>query len=470
MNQHSHDDSDRPEGHSKHNEEGDQSKISLLVLPDELLLVVLTHLYFDIFEDHGWHNANCASSGKLFQRCECPVQNEQSWFWYSLPLVHTRIFALLPPAAMDRVEIPDSMRFSREAEEKITYMACPAVTSVLAQTRVLRIDHIALAARFPSGTWSNVIVGRVLPYLAHIYLICLSAKKVRTLELIDLQLGKGASSLFKSDAVPFHLFEDIKPIQYDLTCSRLVKQIPAIFDALHHSMPPEQRDRWNPAAARLLCQQINHIVGRPDFGFSDLQDVYLVDSQSDTTLDDYANLFLHSRALEPSERCDVGQDCCRCISLCPSLSSLTIVSWHQGIEMDEPFLRAMVHIAQHHPDLKELKLISRELRFDRRLFGRSASLEWRFEEHVAPRFQLAQELLCSKLKVTIYLLTSPAEEAEMHALVERHKDAYPGLTIAALIAGEDRYSGDPFNFDYAAYTLPDVHRQAYRHVFCSQHR
>ncbi len=155
-------------------------RASLLLLPDELLTIVLSQLYFDIFKDGEGHTPACTSRGKPLQRCCCRLSDKRMlWYWYSLPLVHPRIFALLAPAPMPIIEIPQAgISEYQKIDDMIAYMACPRFASNLAHVRHIRFDYRDLARRY-----NSLAPISTLQYVANMALIFLSARNLQTLEL-----------------------------------------------------------------------------------------------------------------------------------------------------------------------------------------------------------------------------------------------------------------------------------------------
>ncbi|CBQ72447.1 hypothetical protein sr13155 [Sporisorium reilianum SRZ2] len=330
--------------------------VTLMDLPDELLLLILDHLCRDLAP--ALLSAACTPS----------------------PHVH-RLLRQSLPSPLRRVEA----------------MADTSFAPCLSHTRHIRIDFDSLWERDNAFAY----------YLAHVWLVCLTAVNLETLELSDLVLNSGDSSSYYGLA-PYKFFEAAKPLQFDLA-----------YQFRQNVQPPS--------------------AGGRGIGFAKLKTVFLMDGNAGIRLNDYANLFLIPRHLcsdriaEMHElspiNCSTYPDDCKAITACPSLKNLTLVLWYDQLVIDASFLRAMAHVAAHHPRLKRLNLVSRRLRYDPQRVETGMTLNEWFKLKVVPLLQLAEELFANKLQLHIYILTKDANRHQTLDAIEEYQDSFANINV-----------------------------------------
>lgn len=429
---------------------------SLLLLPDELLTIILSTLYLDIF---GRYHFTCNKNKNHLERCQCRVEGDQAWFWYSLPFVHPRIFALLDTAPSPIINLFHKLEDPRASEERVKFLTSRASAVTLAQVKHLRVN----LADWTSVESTERIHDSALRYLVHIYFICLSATNMRTLELSDLRPQACPRRRPYDEGEPKmspNLYEEVKDFPFDVTCSTLLKYIPAIFDHWCHVMPPQYKQRWSPAFAQTICRQMQQTLGSAAL-FPQLSHVYIMIPQNgDATVRDYANIFVKRQdaAQERSGRCDIKKDSCNCVSSCPSLSSLTIVMWSSQEQPVDDFWLAMAHLVRVHQSLTTIKVVWPEtfgyFPDSRRLF---AMHHW-FWRTIVPMLGQAQKLLSFKVKVTVYLLTAPCNAPSTLRLIDEHRRHYRDVEVKCVEAGSD--CRDDRGIILANFTAGQVHRSA----------
>ena len=410
-----------------------KATVTLLHLPDELLAEIVHYLYVDIMQQDSSY-----SDYHSYQ---------QTWFKYILPQVHPRFFHLVTPSPQPCIQLP-GRTYEHDFQARLAYMSCPGFVHTLTHTRHLRINFEELykaSAGYSRQNPNDEGLPALTSYVAHIYLICLSAFNLETLEIGDLVLNEGDVQSIGGFS-PFRLFSEVKPLQFDLSCSHLLKALPRIFTTVSESIKGPERANWEPDAMQHFLGQFHRIVQRPGIGrglgFPHLKHVYLMDGNAGISIDDYADLFLVPRDLcMPSvadtdelsaARCEVLGDSCTVRTVCPALSSLTLVLWYGQLQIDPVFLHAMVHLVHHHPHLAHLNLISRRLRYEPRFLNPNVSLEQWFRFQVVPMLQLAQELLADKLKLTIYIITKRREEATLRGTIKTHWHAGRAINVETI--------------------------------------
>ncbi|SPO28527.1 uncharacterized protein UTRI_04924 [Ustilago trichophora] len=438
-----------------------KTSATLLDLPDELLTIILAQVYEAMFRVpiqychiHRSYSCDCRSDCRSDEASEA-----LSWFKFTLPLVHPRFFHLLAPCPQPCIQFPQYHR-NNDLLERIVYMSSPSFAPMLIHTRHIRINFESLQERCYS----------LRCYLAHIYLICLSAFRLETLELGDLVLNAGDKNS-EYGVAPYRLFEGAPPLQFDLTSSYLLKALPGIF--AHLARQTESSPSWKTDALQHFLAQWHRIVKEPQdgqgggIGFAKLKHVFLMDGNEGITIDHYANLFLIPRHLcsapvaaihdaNPNP-CNIwSHRACTGVTACPSLTSLTLVLWYDLLLIDASFLHAMLHFVHHHPKLARLNLVSRRLRFEPDSVASKLSPEEWFQYQVVPLLTLANDLFKDKVEVYIYILTNSNDDrSRIDVVIQRFQGAYPAVKVETMAV-------------YGPYNPKDIYHTAAKvhHTLC----
>ncbi|KAF6767023.1 hypothetical protein PSEUBRA_001996 [Kalmanozyma brasiliensis GHG001] len=368
---------------------------NLIGFPDELLVLIIHLLFLDIFCSEPTHSC------PRYRRAECVRCFLVDWFNYTLPYVNKRIHDLMAPSLLPCLAIGEKMT---SAEYPVTSLSSDASAVLLPHIRHLSINY--------HGLTEESHARRDTCKIAHAYLVILgSAPSLETLEIDDLvkTYGDGPDDWSEFKIVPFNRYRQASPWQFDLTCSRLLKMLPDTNEAQ-------------------LLPRFQELIQRVGIGFPKLRRVLLMDGNGGVSVDDYANLFLI-----PRDVCSLPQDCtdgldvcsddsskCQALtSACPSIESLTLVLWYSCTLIDADLLAAMRHLKQHHPSLKQLKLISRRFRCEK---GSKYEIDEWFRSKAMPILESASaQLLEYRLEVTIYIMTNYRSHAAIKDLIRQHR-------------------------------------------------
>lgn len=402
-------------------------------LPDEVLTLIVQHLELQLFGPDqqqlcmNLHDSYCLAS-------KCLVAGRK-WFKTELPLVNSRLFSIMAPALRYCLSVPPT---SSPYLWNLTDKNVAILASTLFAPVVAHIGHIHIHWRNLYSTRDAAKPFNPSRWVAHLFRVCLGAHRLESLEMSDLilTLEDDSHNHYLAPNIEFGLFRDALPLQFDLTCSKLIQALPKILNFADH-------DIWGKPGLEQLVEQYKLV---DTVGFPRLKHAFFMDGNAGISNEHYANILLvpASKCSIPAEQqvfctasspplpfsdsynpgssssdlpTTASSDVCRLTSACPSLKSLTLVLWYSNLYIDISFVRALVHVCQHHPKLEHIDLISRRLRFDPLRFHNHTTSEAWFCNSVMPVLQLAVELMPSTVVATFHIL---ANTRNLQRVIDEH--------------------------------------------------